>query len=282
MTYADRVFKDQIRNIIMENVTDKDLDVRPVWNNGEKAYTKYTTHQIATINPERGVPIQTVRKIAWKSALREILAIYQKHATTREEFEAMGIKWWELWFNEKGNLGTSYSHQLKKKLRYPEGEFTQFDYIIHQLKNNPMNRGMITNIFNMEEIADMALRPCAFLTMWAVRGEYLDLMLVQRSGDLIPAAGFGGVNTIQYYFLLAMVAQVTGYKIGKFTHVINNLHIYDRHIPIAKDLLNAQEYESPTLCINPDVKDFYDFTVDDIRLIDYKFDKDIKNIPIAI
>lgn len=283
MSYADKIIKDQINRILTEGVTDKGLEVRPIWNGGEKAHTKYITHQIATVTPEQGVPIQTIRKIAWKSALREILAIYQKHATTREEFEAMGIKWWEPWFNEEGHLGTSYSHQLKKKLKYPEGEFTQFDYIIHQLKNNPMNRGMITNMFNMEEISDMALRPCAFLTMWSVRGEYLDLMLVQRSGDLVPAAGFGGVNTIQYYFLLAMVAQVTGYKIGKFTHVINNLHIYDRHTDIAMQLFAEEPISmAPTLWINPDIKDFYDFTENDIKLIDYKYSGNVKDIDIAI
>ena len=120
------------------------------------------------------------------------------------------------------------------------------------------------------------------MVMWSIRGEYLDLMLIQRSGDTIPAAGFGGINTIQYYFLQAMVSQVTGYKIGKITHVVNNIHIYDRHIPIAGELLNAKEYESPKLWINPDIKDFYDFTVDDIKLIDYEYDLDIRNIPIAI
>lgn len=283
MSSADIQFKSQLRSIFEEGYTDVPYGVRPVWENGEPAHSEYTTHSIKVAQPWDGVPIQTVRKIAWKSALREILAIYQKHATTREEFEAMGIRWWESWFNEEGNLGTSYAHQLKKELIYPEGKFRQLDYVIDQLKNNPMNRGMITNMFNMEEVADMALRPCAFMTMWSVRGDQLDLMLIQRSGDLIPAAGFGGINTVQYYFLQAMIAQVTGYKIGKLTHLVNNLHIYDKHFDIAEKLFaETIVHEAPTLWINPEIKDFYDFKVEDIKLIDYKYNTTITDIDIAI
>lgn len=283
MSTADKIFKNQLQSIFEEGYTDAEFNVRPVWETGESAHSNYITQDVSIWNPWYGVPIQTLRKIAWKSGLREILAIYQKHAVNREEFEAMGIKWWEPWFNENGDLGTSYAHQLKKVLKYPEGEFRQLDYVIHQLKNNPMNRGMITNMFNMEEIADMALRPCAFMTMWSVRHDKLDLMLVQRSGDMIPAAGFGGINTIQYYFLLAMVAQVTGYKIGKFTHIVNNLHIYDKHTDIAEKLfLEPEIHQSPTLWINPEVKDFYDFTVDDIKLIDYNYNTTVTDIDIAI
>lgn len=283
MTTADKIFKNQLRDIFEQGYTDSEFSVRPVWETGEAAHSNYITQNVAVWNEEQGVPIQTVRKIAWKSGLREILAIYQKHAVNREDFEAMGIRWWEPWFNEDGDLGTSYAHQLKKVLTYPEGEFRQLDYVIHQLKNNPMNRGMITNMFNMEEIADMALRPCAFMTMWSVRHNRLDLMLVQRSGDMIPAAGFGGINTIQYYFLLAMIAQVTGYKIGKFTHVVNNLHIYDKHLGIAEQLFAESEiHPAPILWINPEITDFYDFTIDDIKLIDYNYNTTVSDIDIAI
>lgn len=282
MSRADELFKSQLAEVVTSNYDDTNYSVRPVWVDDTPAHSLYTTHSINTWKPEWGIPIQTVRKIAWKSALREILAIYQKHATTKQEFHDMGIKWWDSWFDNNNSLGTSYSYQLKKKIRFPEGEMTQFDRVLYLLKNKPMDRRMITNMFNLEEMSDMALPPCAFMTMWSVRGEYLDLMLVQRSGDAIPAAGFGGINTIQYFFLQAMVAQATGYKVGKFTHVVNNIHIYDRHIPIAVDLLNAKEYNPPRLWINPDIKDFYDFTVEDIMLIDYRYDLDVKNISIAI
>lgn len=282
MSVADFYFKDQLREILDYGSTDEGHDVRPSWTKGEFAHSQYITHNMVTITPEQGVPIQTGRRIPWKMALREILAIYQKHATTKEEFHAMGIKWWDSWFDEKDSLGTSYSYQLKKKIRFPEGEFTQFDRVLWLLKNKPMDRRIITNMFNLEEMVDMALPPCAFMTIWSVRGNYLDLLLVQRSGDLIPAAGFGGVNTIQYYFLLTMVAQVTGYKIGKMSHLINNLHIYDKHKIYVNELLGATNYTAPKLYINEEVKDFYDFTEDDIALINYTYDKTIKNIPIAV
>lgn len=283
MSKADIVFKRQLQEIFELGYTDTGRDVRPTWEDGESAHSDYITHSISVAQPWNGVPIQTVRKIAWKSALREILAIYQKRATTKTEFEDAGIRWWTPWFDENGTLGKSYAYQLKKEIDFPEGKMTQFDRVLHLLKYNPMDRRMITNMFNLEELNDMTLPPCAFMTMWSVRENYLDLMLVQRSGDAIPAAGFGGINTIQYYFLQAMVAQVTGYKIGKFTHIINNLHIYDKHKDIAEALfVEDVALEPPTLWINEDVTDFYDFTEDDIKLIDYQYKENIKGIDIAI
>ena len=283
MSVADKIFKNQLQSIFEEGYTDAPFNVRPVWENGEKAHSQYITHAVGVVQPWDGVPIQTVRKISWKAGLREILAIYQKKATTKKEFEDAGVFWWEPWFDENGTLGKSYAFQLKKEIEFPEGRMTQFDRVLYLLKNNPMDRRIITNMFNLEELKDMTLPPCAFMTMWSVRGKYLDLMLVQRSGDAIPAAGFGGINTVQYYFLQAMVAQVTGYKIGKLTHVVNNLHIYDKHIDIAEQLfLEGTELKPPTLWINKDIKNFYDFTEDDIELIDYKYQNDIKGIDIAI
>ena len=283
MSVTDEIFKNQLQSIFEEGYTDAPFNVRPVWEDGEKAHSEYITHVVGVAQPWNGVPIQTVRKISWKAGLREILAIYQKKATTKKEFEDAGVFWWEPWFDENGTLGKSYAFQLKKEIEFPEGKMTQFDRVLYLLKNNPMDRRIITNMFNLEELKDMTLPPCAFMTMWSVRGEYLDLMLVQRSGDAIPAAGFGGINTVQYYFLQAMVAQVAGYKIGKLTHVVNNLHIYDKHIDIAEQLfLEGTELEPPTLWINKNIKDFYDFTEDDIKLIDYQYHLDIKGIDIAI
>ena len=283
MSKADIHFKKQLIDILFNGASDEDQAIRPVWEDGSQAHSQYITHSVVTHEPEDGVPIQTVRKIAWKSGLREILAIYQKKATTRKEFEDAGVFWWEPWFDENGTLGKSYAYQLKKEIQFPEGAMTQFDRVLYLLKNKPMDRRMITNMFNLEELNDMTLPPCAFMTMWSVRDGYLDLMLIQRSGDAIPAAGFGGINTIQYYFLQAMVAQVSGYKIGKFTHIVNNLHIYDKHLETSMLLRSASTcLKPPTLWINPEVKDFYDFTADDIKLIDYQYKHDIKNIDIAI
>ena len=283
MSVADKIFKNQLQSIFEEGYTDALLDVRPVWENGEKAHSEYITHAVGVAQPWNGVPIQTVRKISWKAGLREILAIYQKKATTKKEFEDAGVFWWEPWFDENGTLGKSYAFQLKKEIEFPEGRMTQFDRVLHLLKHSPMDRRIITNMFNLEELNDMTLPPCAFMTMWSVRGNYLDLMLIQRSGDAIPAAGFGGINTVQYYFLQAMVAQVSGYEIGKLTHVVNNLHIYDKHMDIAEQLfIEKTDLPTPLLWINKGITNFYDFTEEDIRLENYQYQSDIKGIDIAI
>lgn len=283
MSVTDKIFKDQLQSIFEVGYTDAEFNIRPVWKDGQKAHSEYITQAVAVAQPWNGVPIQTMRKISWKAGLREILAIYQKKATTKKEFENAGVFWWEPWFDESGTLGKSYAFQLKKEIEFPEGKMTQFDRVLYLLKNNPMDRRIITNMFNLEELKDMTLPPCAFMTMWSVRNDYLDLMLIQRSGDAIPAAGFGGINTIQYYFLQAMVAQVSGYKIGKLTHVVNNLHVYYKHMDIAEKLfLQDTNLKPPTLWINENVTDFYDFTEDDIELIDYGYHLDIKGIDIAI
>lgn len=281
MSKADKLFHQQIQDILENGYDDTSYTVRPKWPDREPAHSQYITHSTVTWNAKDGVPIQTGRRIAWKAGLREILALYQKRATTKTEFEKMGVFWWEPWFDENGTLGTSYAHQLKKEIEFPEGKFNQIDRVIWLLKNKPMDRRIITNMFNLEELKDMTLPPCAFMTMWSVRGEFLDLMLVQRSGDLLPAAGFGGVNTVQYYFLWAMIAQVTGYKMGKMTHFINNLHIYDRHKDIAKNLLDAPIFPSPRFSFKRNIHDFYQFSIDDFIVEDYKWGVEIKDIPIA-
>jgi thymidylate synthase len=281
ISQADVYFKQQIQEILNNGYSDEEYEVRPTWPDGKKAHSKYITHSIFTWDNSMGVPIQTVRKIAWKAGLKEILALYQQKATTKEEFEQAGVFWWSPWFDDKGTLGKSYAYQLKKEIEFPEGKFNQIDRVIWLLKNKPMDRRIITNMLNLEEMKDMTLPPCAFMTMWSVRGKYLDMMLIQRSGDLLPAAGFGGVNTIQYYFLWQMISQVTGYEPGKFTHVINNLHIYDRHENIARNLLNAATYQSPKLILDTKITDFYAFSANSISLEGYQWDQDIKNIPIA-
>lgn len=280
--HTDTIFLKQIKTIINSpEGNDSDYSVRPTWSDGQSAYSSYITQSVETWDCEDGPPIQTVRKIAWKSALREILTIYQKRATTIAEFEEMGVNWWGAWADNQGTLGKSYAYQLAKVIDFPEGRFNQVDRVIWLLKNRPMDRRIITNMLNLEELNEMTLPPCAFMTMWSVSGDKLNLMLVQRSGDLLPAAGFGGINTIQYYFLLLMIAQVTGYKPGKFTHIVNNLHIYDRHMDIANKLQKNKSYPLPEVWVNPEITNFYDFTAEDIKLINYQWHEDIKNIPIA-
>lgn len=282
MAYADIIFKNNVRNILINGTTDNGYNVRPKWKDGTPAHTKYVTHVVNEYDIAKyGIPILTIRPIAWKTGLKEILWIYRDKSNDVNLLEEKyGVKYWRSWANEQGNLKKSYGYQMNKEIDFPEGKFTQMDRVIYLLKNDPMNRRITTNMLNLEDMKDMTLPPCCYETWWVVRDGYLDMMLIQRSGDLIPASG--AINVTQYALLLAMVAQVTGYKVGKFTHVINNLHIYDRHIPIALELLQRAEYPQPNWYINPNITDFYDFEITDFSIENYKAGEPIKDIPIAI
>ena len=282
MAYADEIFKENLKNILDNGVWDTEYDVRPKWNDGTPAHTKYATHVINTYDIEKeGLPILTVRPVAWKTGLKEIFWIYQDQSNDVDLLEEKyGVMFWREWANEFGHLNKAYGYQIAKKINFPEGYFSQLDRVIHLLKTDPMNRRITTNILPLDEMIDMELPACCYETWWSVRDGKLDMMLIQRSGDIIPAAG--SINVTQYAMLLMAIAQVTGYKVGKFTHIINNLHIYDRHIDIAKELLLREEHPVPKLIINPEITNFYDFTIDDFKLIDYQHGEPIRNIPIAI
>lgn len=282
MAYADKIFKDNLRNVLENGVWDTNYKVRPKWADGKPAHTKYITHVVNTYDiGKNGLPILTVRPIAWKTGLKELFWIYQDQTNDVNLLEEKyNVRYWREWANKEGNLNKSYGYQLAKEIDFPEGRFNQINRVIHLLKTDPMNRRITTNMLNLEELNDMTLPPCCYETWWSVRDGHLDIMLIQRSGDIIPAAG--SINVTQYALLLVMMAQATNYKIGKMTHVINNLHVYDRHIEIAKELLRRKEYGQPTLHVNTKVKNFYDFTVNDFKLINYQHGEPIKNIPIAI
>lgn len=282
MAYADKIFKDNLSNVLENGVWDTDYEVRPRWSDGNSAHTKYVTHVINTYDIEKeGLPILTLRPIAWKTGLKEMFWIYQDQTNDVDILEEKyGVMYWREWANKFNNLGKAYGYQMAKKIDFPEGYFTQLDRVIYLLKTDPMNRRITTNILPLDEMMDMELPACCYETWWSVRDGRLDMMLIQRSGDAIPAAG--SINVTQYAMLLMMIAQITGYSVGKFTHVINNLHIYDKHIDIAKELLGRKEYSQPKLWINPNVTDFYDFKSEHFQLINYKHGEQIKNIPIAI
>lgn len=281
MAYADKIFKGNLRNVLENGVWDIDYEVRPRWSDGTPAHTKYITHVVNTYNIEKeGLPITTLRRVAWKTALNEIRWIYQSKTDDVQLLkDKFNVHYWDEWADSKMTLNGSYGKQLGKVSMYPEVVSDQVDRILYLLKNDKMNRRMITNMFTMDEVGQFTLAPCAFMCMFSVRGEYLDMILVQRSQDAIAA---NSINILQYAFLQIMFAQVSSLKPGKFTHTINNLHVYNRHMDIARELLNRDEHPAPTLWIDPTITNFYDFKPEHFQLHNYKTGEQIKNIPIAI
>ena len=290
MSRVDKLFIEKAKEILEEGYSERDLNsqVRPVWDDGDSsqsAYTRYTTQQVMEYKVGE-VPIINLRKIAWKTAIKEILWIYKDKCNNVKNLkEKYNVHYWDSWTNEEGSLGTAYGYQTSKTFKSPEtGDYiNQVDRLIEQLRTNPLNRRLIISLYDVDDLADMTLIPCAFLTMWSVRGEYLDMTLVQRSGDFLAAAGPGGINTFQYYVLLRMIAQVTGFKPGKFVHLVQNLHIYDRHIDMVKEIIEEDsDKEGPNLWVNPEIKELKDFTIDDFKLENYNPQDKKYNIPIAI
>ena len=290
MSKVDKIFIDKARKILENGYSERDTNssVRPKWedkDSSQEAFTKYLTQQF--VEYEQGqVPITNLRKIAWKTAIKEILWIYKDKCNDVNKLKnKYGVMYWDSWMNEEGSLGTAYGYQTAKTFKSPEtGEYiNQIDRLISQLRTNPLNRRLIISLYDVDDLADMTLIPCAFLTMWSVRGKYLDMTLIQRSGDFLAAAGPGGINAFQYYVLLRMIAQVTGYEAGNFVHFVQNLHIYDRHTEMVQEIMKEDsDVEGPSLWINPEVKELKDFTIDDFKLIDYKPSDKKYQIPIAI
>ncbi len=290
MSKVDKIFIDKARKILENGYSERDTNssVRPKWedkDSSQEAFTKYLTQQF--VEYEQGqVPITNLRKIAWKTAIKEILWIYKDKCNDVNKLKnKYGVMYWDSWMNEEGSLGTAYGYQTAKTFKSPEtGEYiNQIDRLISQLRTNPLNRRLIISLYDVDDLADMTLIPCAFLTMWSVRGNYLDMTLIQRSGDFLAAAGPGGINAFQYYVLLRMIAQVTGYEAGNFVHFVQNLHIYDRHTEMVQEIMKEDsDVEGPSLWINPEVKELKDFTIDDFKLIDYKPSDKKYQIPIAI
>lgn len=289
MSRVDELYIESAKNILengyKENEAENSL-VRAKWDGKEAAYAIYLPQQITTYKAGE-VPIINLRKIPWKSGIKEILWIYQDASNDVNLLkEKYNVHYWDEWQNEEGNLGKSYGYQIAKSIKSPEtGKMTtQIKRVIDELRNNPLNRRIFMSMMDMEDLADMTLIPCAFMTMWTVAGKKLNLTLIQRSGDFLAAAGPGSVNAFQYYALLRMVAQVTGYEAGEFMHFVQNLHIYDRHIETVKSIsqIELKEESQPKLLLNPGIKEFEDFTIEDFTLEDYNPDDKKYNIDIAV
>ena len=265
---ADEYLKSDIKNIL--NKGQKDENPRPKYEDGTPAYTYFVTHNVRTYDLSKGeFPVTTLRPIAWKSAIKEILWIYQDASNSLDTLKnKYSISWWNSWESKNipGTIGNRYGHTVA---RYD----LMNKRVLEDIKKDPYGRYHIMNLWQEDELQSSdGLKPCAYETIWTVRGNYLDMFLNQRSGDMLVASGAGNVNEVQYATLLMMVARDTGYEPGKFTHMVVNEQIYDRHIENAKELLNRQSDISkvPVMKLNKDKTSFYDFTIDDFELIDYE------------
>ena len=276
MSKADELFISTCRDIIDNGFGDYDLPVRPHWEDGTPAHTVKKFCIVNRYNLQEEFPIITLRRTAFKSAIDEILWIWQKKSNNVNDLNS---HIWDSWADETGSIGKAYGYQLGVKHKYKEGEFDQVDRVLFDLKNNPSSRRIMTNIYVHQDLHEMNLYPCAYSMTFNVVGDTLNGILNQRSNDVLTANNW---NVVQYAILLHMLAQVSNLKVGELVHVISDAHIYDRHIPIVEKILKNPQYKAPKLWVNPEVKNFYDFTVDDFKLIDYEYTKLEDKIEVAI
>lgn len=276
MSYADKVFVENITDIIENGFSDENLPVRPHWEDGTPAHTIKRFGVVNRYDLRKELPIITIRRAAFKNCIDEILWIYQKKSNRIADLHS---HIWDAWADENGTIGKAYGYQLGKKSIYPEGEFDQVDRVLYDLKHNPTSRRIMTNLYNFEELHEMALYPCAYSLTLNVTGDTLNGILNQRSNDMLTANNW---NVLQYSILLMMFAQVSGLKAGELVHVIADAHLYDRHVELAKKVIAKPQHPAPKFWMNPDIKDFYAFTVDDFKLIDYEYETLEEKIPVAI
>ena len=275
MSLADDLFINMCKDIIDNGYSTEGEKVRPKWEDGTYAYTIKRFGVVNRYDLSKEFPAITLRKTYVKSAIDELLWIWQKKSNNVHDLKS---HIWDSWADENGSIGKAYGyHGVKHK--YKEGMMDQVDRLIYDLKNNPYSRRMLTNIYVHQDLSEMNLYPCAYSMTFNVTGDRLNAILNQRSQDVLAANNW---NVVQYAVLVHMLAQVTGFKPGELVHVIADAHIYDRHIPIVKELITRPTHPAPKFYMNPDVKDFYDFTLDDFRIEDYETGPQIKNIPIAI
>ena len=276
MSFADKLFVENVRDILDNGYSDAELDVRPHWEDGTKAHTVKKFCIVNRYDLTKEFPIMTLRRTAFKSAIDELLWIWQKKSNNVHDLKS---HIWDSWADESGSIGKAYGYQLGVKHTYKEGKFDQVDRVIYDLKNNPQSRRIMTNIYVHADLNEMNLYPCAYSMTFNVSGDTLNCILNQRSQDMLTANNW---NVVQYAVLQHMMAQVSGLKVGELVHVIADAHIYDRHIPIVKKMIEGVQYPAPKFVMNSDKKDFYDFTVDDFALEDYRFNTLDQKIEVAI
>lgn len=276
MSKADKLFVDMCSSILEDGFSSEGQTVRARWEDGTPAHTIKRFGIVNRYDLQEEFPALTLRPTAIKSAVDEMLWIWQKKSNNIRDLNS---HIWDEWADENGSIGKAYGYQLGVKYRFSHGEMDQVDNVLWQLKNTPYSRRIMTNIYKFDDLMEMGLEPCAYSMTFNVTGDRLNAVLNQRSQDILAANNW---NVVQYSVLVYMMAQVSGLKPGELVHVIADAHIYDRHVDIIKELIARPQYPAPKFSLNPDVKDFYDFTVDDIKIEDYQKNPQIKNIPIAI
>ena len=340
MSYADKIFKNMCKDILNNGIDTKGELVRPIWpDTGEKAYTIKKFGIINKYDLRKEFPAITLRPVPIKTAVDEILWIWQKKSNKVKD---LGSHIWDEWQDKEGTIGKAYGYQIGQKYNhhiiteynvkneydedlyfkfykdidnymnkidksiYPSAEsnidiksdpykkefnirsylkLDQIDSVIWDLKHNPYSRRIMTNIYNFNDLYEMGLYPCAYSMTFNVTKDkdsdklILNAILNQRSQDVLAANAF---NVCQYAVLIHMIAQCCNMIAGEFIHVISDCHIYDRHISIIEELISREEYPTPEFWINPDIHNFYNFTNDDVKLINYEHGPQIKNIPVAV
>ncbi|MEE0514951.1 MAG: thymidylate synthase [Emergencia sp.] len=276
MSKADVLFVNMCRGILENGFSSEGQQVRARWEDGTPAHTIKNFGVVNRYDLSEEFPALTLRPTAIKTAVDEMLWIWQKKSNNIKDLKG---HIWDEWADENGSIGKAYGYQMGIKYRFAQGEMDQVDNVIWQLKNTPYSRRIMTNIYNFADLSEMGLEPCAYSMTFNVTGNKLNAVLNQRSQDILAANNW---NVVQYSVLVHMLAQVCGLVPGELVHVIADAHIYDRHVPIIRELIERPQYPAPKFRLNPDIKDFYDFTTDDIIIEDYRKNEQIKNIPIAV
>ena len=275
MSKADTIFVDMCRDILDNGYSTEGQEVRAKWEDGSSAYTIKRFGIVNRYDLSREFPALTLRPTGWKNAIDELLWIWQKKTN---DITKLNSHIWDAWAGEDNTIGKAYGYQLGKQYKFRQGMMDQVDNVIWQLKNTPASRRIMTNIYNFEDLSEMGLEPCAYSMTFNVTENRLNAILNQRSQDVLVTNNW---NVVQYAVLVHMLAQVCGYEPGELVHVIADAHIYDKHVPLVEELIGRTQYPAPKFVMNPDVKDFYEFTLEDFDLENYQTGPQIKNIPVA-
>ena len=276
MSRADKLFVNMCEKILTDGFSTEGEAVRARWEDGTPAYTIKTFGIVNRYDLSEEFPALTLRPTAIRSAMDEILWIWQRKSNNIHDLKP---HIWDEWADADGSIGKAYGYQMARKYKFAQGEMDQVDNVLWQLKNQPQSRRIMTNIYNFADLAEMNLEPCAYSMTFNVTGNKLNAILNQRSQDILAANNW---NVVQYSILLMMFAQVSGLVPGELVHVIADAHIYNRHVPVIEELIRRPQYPAPKVRLNPAVRDFYAFTTADITVEDYQTNPQVQNIPIAI